>query len=160
MASDDWRMAISWVIEGEVAAFSALVLRQPERLQEAGIGAIVSLTEDLPSDLRGESRFEVLHLPIQDMTPPDMEQVERYVRFVDRMLATGRAVGTHCLAGLGRTGTMIACYLVSRGYSAEEAIRRVRDARPGAIQTETQERAVARWEMIQSGDWDAIADFL
>ncbi|HCA46062.1 MAG TPA: protein-tyrosine-phosphatase, partial [Armatimonadetes bacterium] len=57
----------------------------------------------------------------------------------------------HCMAGLGRTGTMIACYLVSQGMPAEEAIAEVRRARPGSIQTEQQEQAVRRWQMVTGG---------
>ncbi len=147
------------MIEGELAAFAIFVLRDLDRLREAGIGAIVSLTEEPPPELVGETRFDLLHLPIEDMTPPDTEQVEQYVAFVDRMLARGAAVGTHCLAGLGRTGTMIACYLVTRGMSAGEAIDHVRRQRPGSIQTELQERSIHRWEMIRTGKWE-IGRFL
>jgi protein-tyrosine phosphatase len=43
---------------------------------------------------------------------------------------------------LGRTGTVLACYLVRRGLSADEALARVRAARPGAVETRAQEAAV------------------
>lgn len=153
MAIDrSWAAEISWMIAGELAAFSIFALKDPERLREAGIGAIVSLTEDFPSDLIGEPRFTTLHLPIEDMTAPDIEQVERFVRFVDRMIARGTAVGVHCHAGLGRTGTMIACYLVTRGMSPEQAIEHVRRVRPGSIQTDLQEHTVHRWARVQAGD--------
>lgn len=159
MTSEGWATEITWVIEGELAAFAAFALSDLDHLEQMGIGAIVSLTEELPHELRGSSRFEVLHLPVVDMTPPEVAQIREYVAFVDRNIAAGRAVGTHCLAGLGRTGTMIACSLVSRGRSADDAIAEVRRARPGSIQTEMQERAVHRWAMISSGEWD-IAEFL
>jgi atypical dual specificity phosphatase len=154
-----WASTISWVIEGEVAAFSAFALDDLDALQEAGIGAIVSLTERMPPELMGESRFDTLHLPIEDMTPPERRQVERFVTFVDEHLGEARPVGVHCLAGLGRTGTMIACYLVTRGHKPDAAIDEVRRARPGSVQTELQERAVHRWAMIQSGD-SQISEFL
>ncbi len=148
-----WAYQVDWVIEGELAAFSALALRDLDFLAEEGIGAIVSLTEELPRELAAARRFRVLHLPVEDMTPPETEQIERYVEFVDQAVRGGVGVGTHCLAGLGRTGTMIACYLVSRGMGAEEAIDRVRRVRPGSIQTELQERAVHRWQRVLSGEW-------
>ncbi|MFW6437921.1 MAG: dual specificity protein phosphatase family protein [Armatimonadota bacterium] len=154
-----WASTVSWIIEGKVAAFSAFVLSDLDDLEDEGICAIVSLTERMPPELSGETRFATLHLPIEDMTPPDHEQIETFVEFVDRHVTNGCAVGVHCLAGLGRTGTMIACYLVSRGRSAEDAIDEVRQARPGSIQTELQEQAVRRWAMIQSGE-SGIADFL
>ncbi len=142
------------MIEGELAAFSLFALEDPGRLAELGIGAIVSLTEDVPEPLMGEPRFKLLHLPIPDMSPPEVGQIESFVDFVDRMVGQGRAVGVHCLAGLGRTGTMIACYLVTRGRGAAEAIEHVRTVRPGSIQTEAQEQCIHRWERIRSGAWE------
>lgn len=140
------------MMPGELAAFSLFALDDLDGLHEAGIGAIVSLTETFPGELIGDRRFTTLHLPVQDMTVPETEQVERFVRFVDRMVARGTAVGVHCHAGLGRTGTLIACYLVTRDMSAEQAIEHVRRIRPGSIQTHQQERAVYRWERIHRGD--------
>ncbi|MBD3293664.1 MAG: protein tyrosine phosphatase [Armatimonadia bacterium] len=154
-----WASTISWIIDGELAAFSAFALGDLDALADAGIGAIVSLTERVPPELVGEPRFSVLHLPIEDMTPPELPQIERFVEFVDRQRQRGHAVGVHCLAGLGRTGTMIACYLVTGGRSADEAIDEVRRARPGSVQTETQEQAVRRWAVTQSGN-SRMSEFL
>jgi atypical dual specificity phosphatase len=147
-----WPLKIDWVLEDRLAAFSAFALADPDRLEELGIRAIVSLTEEPPPELVGTTQFEILRLPITDMTAPETEQIERFVRFVDGVLDRGDAVGVHCLAGLGRTGTMIACYLVTLGRSADDAIDEVRRVRPGSIQTEYQEQAVRRWAMMQSGE--------
>jgi atypical dual specificity phosphatase len=47
-----------------------------------------------------------------------------------------------CGADLGRTGAVLACYLVSLGYNALEATDEVRAKRPGSIETKDQEEAV------------------
>lgn len=154
-----WASSVSWVIEDELVAFSAFALSDLDDLREQGICAIVSLTERFPPELAGEPGFDTLHLPIEDMTAPDIDQIAQFVNFVDRQVGRGCAVGVHCLAGLGRTGTMIACYLVTRGRSAQEAIAEVRRARPGSVQTELQEQAVRRWEMARSGR-SGITEFL
>ena len=49
----------------------------------------------------------------------------------------------HCGGGLGRTGTLLACYYVRRGLSPEEAIAWVRAGRPGAVETPEQVATVA-----------------
>ncbi len=154
-----WATELSWVIADELVAFSIFALADLDALEEQGIGAIVSLTERFPDELIGERRFATLHLPIEDMTPPEMEQIAQFVTFVDRQTDLGSAVGVHCMAGLGRTGTMIACYLVTRGRNAQDAIDEVRRARPGSIQTEPQEQAIRRWEMAHSGK-SGLAEFL
>ena len=48
----------------------------------------------------------------------------------------------HCGGGLGRTGTLLACYLVRQGLPAAEAIERVRAVRPGSVETRQQAQAV------------------
>ena len=51
-----------------------------------------------------------------------------------------------CQAGLGRTGTILACYLVYVGYKSENAVKLVRELRPGSIQTREQEDAITNFE--------------
>ena len=50
----------------------------------------------------------------------------------------------HCRGGIGRTGTIAARLLVEFGVAPEEAIRMVRRARPGTIETPAQEEYVLR----------------
>ena len=59
-------------------------------------------------------------------------------------LAAGEKIFIHCRGGLGRTGTLAARLLMARGLTAEDAIREVRAARPGAIETEEQEEYLLR----------------
>ncbi|EHH50422.1 hypothetical protein EGM_01252, partial [Macaca fascicularis] len=71
------------------------------------------------------------------------DQIDRFVQIVDEANARGEAVGVHCALGFGRTGTMLACYLVKeRGLAAGDAIAEIRRLRPGSIETYEQEKAV------------------
>jgi predicted CoA-binding protein/protein-tyrosine phosphatase len=85
------------------------------------------------------------HLPISDMGVPDrvFELAWPAVRArIQTLLGRGETVFFHCLAGLGRTGTVVARFLVEGGEDPEQAIERVRRARPGTIQTAEQEAHV------------------
>jgi atypical dual specificity phosphatase len=154
----------SYVLENRLAGMAAPGW-SPDRLADTltflskqGIGGIVSLTEEaLDAPTIEAANFRYLHLPVADFTPPDLEQVDAFVTFVDAAQEAD-AVGTvaHCAAGIGRTGTMLACYLVREGVPAPEAIARIRSLRPGSIETAEQEALVARYERTRA-DRDASA---
>jgi len=98
-----------------------------------------------------------LHHPIPDMATPASPAAAAKV--VDRLtahLAGGGTAVLHCLAGLGRTGTLAACLLVTRGRGAAEAVAAVRAARPGAVQTEAQEAFVEAFERFHRGEDDRL----
>ncbi|MCB9639651.1 MAG: dual specificity protein phosphatase family protein [Myxococcales bacterium] len=116
--------------------------------KQRGISAVVTLTETpLEQDILLAEGMEFLHLPIGDYQPPSLSQIEDFVRFVRGHLATSRgAVLVHCMAGRGRAGTMLACFLVAEGWPAELAIRHVRESRPGSIETLAQEEVIEIWE--------------
>ncbi len=141
----------SWVADGLLGAMPRPGVTRPlsqdlSALRNGGISLLVSLTEEPleASELR-RARLSTLHLPVKDFTAPTQAQMHAFVAAVERMHAAGESVGVHCTAGLGRTGTMVAAYFVSKGLRASEAIAQVRQLRPGSIETTNQEDAVAEF---------------
>jgi protein-tyrosine phosphatase len=82
--------------------------------------------------------------PIADFGAPTPTQVADFTAQLLHDLETG-PVALSCSAGLGRTGTMAACFLVSQGWSDREAITEVRRCRPGAVETSAQEALVTSY---------------
>ncbi|HEX8036929.1 MAG TPA: dual specificity protein phosphatase family protein, partial [Ktedonobacterales bacterium] len=121
-------------------------------LASHGIGAVLSLTETpLARGAIEQYGMEGLHLPIDDLTSPTPEQLDLALAFIDRQRAQGRKVAVHCLMGQGRTGTVLAAYLVRGGATAEAALRELRAVCPGAVGTPEQERALHAFERRR--DW-------
>jgi atypical dual specificity phosphatase len=119
------------------------------RLRAEHIQLLINLHEQ-PD--RPELGIDSVHLPVADFTAPTQAQLEAGVAAIAQALARGQRVAVHCGAGLGRTGTLLACYLVSAlGLSAKEAIHRVRVARPRSIETEEQEQAIRRYATRLAG---------
>lgn len=136
------------VIDGVLAGMarpgsSVPLIKDLEFLKEKGIGAVCSLTiQPLDPVLIKESGLRYIHLPVPDFSPPSMAQVKRFEAFQQQAEADGLATVVHCGAGHGRTGTILACALVSRGRKAVEAINELRGIHPGYIETPDQEALV------------------
>jgi atypical dual specificity phosphatase len=143
----------SWIDQPRLAAMA-----RPESLDELawlrqqGIELLISLTEDPPRrDWINEAGLFLLHVPVVDMDAPTQEQLNQSLSAVSRAHEQNMGVGIHCGAGLGRTGVILACYFVSKNLSAKNAIARVRRLRPGSIETEAQEEAVAEFARLNGG---------
>ena len=117
-----------------------------EFLKGEGFEAIVSLTESSLSEVLIEKfGFSVKHIPVMDFEAPTLEQIEDFVVFAENARSEGKKLVVHCDAGIGRTGTILACYLVSKGYNAADAIEEVRTKRPGSLETIEQEEVVLKF---------------
>lgn len=139
----------SWVVPDLLAAMGRPISTRHalEALKDEGVDVIVSLTETPLSELLvSEFGFDYAHIPVDDFTAPTPEQIDRFVAVVAKAKKDGKRVVVHCQAGRGRTGTMLACYLVSTGRSAHAALTEVRRLRRGSVETEEQEAAISDYE--------------
>lgn len=147
---DDPELGLDWILPEELAALPCPDTDQLPRLADLGIKLLVSLNARPPSTAAVEAAGMLhLKLPFANGTAPDVDLIEQFVVAVEASLKRGEPVAVHCDAGLGRTGTMIAAYLVSTGKTAHEAMDDVRDRHRGSIETSLQERAVINW-------WDKL----
>ncbi len=159
-----------WLIEGAIAGCSLpggspptgsqvdgrqrseAVASDLDTLRREGIGAILSLTEDpLPTEILTHKQFEHLHLAVPDMSAPTPDQLCAALDFIDLARSQGRGVAVHCLMGQGRTGTILAAYLIRSGVRVSDAIARLRAICPGALSSPPQERALAAY--YERRDW-------
>jgi atypical dual specificity phosphatase len=93
-----------------------------------------------------EASMKYMHFPIEDYGTPDMEALEYLLDSIALELKYKVPIYIHCHAGLGRTGTVVACLLVRLGFTALKAVESVRIARPGTIETSEQEKFVYVFE--------------
>lgn len=135
----------SWFVEGTLAGCSRPRTSDAfATLKALGVRALVSVTVGpLPVDVLAAADLPAEHYSVEDA--PTIMQVEQAIASIDRFIARGQPVAVHCDAGRGRTGCILACYLVAQGMAAAEAIAAVRARRPGSIELPAQEEIVAEY---------------
>src|SRR5207249_2022710 len=107
--------------------------------KRAGVHTVLSLLtreEEEFLDLAHEEREAKAHgmtfrsYPIPDLQVPDSETgLARILEKLDKELASGNNVVLHCRQGIGRTGLVAACLLVTKGMETKTAISRLSAAR-------------------------------
>lgn len=147
----------SWIDEGRVAGSRRPGTLRPldeelRLLHEAGIRAVLSLTET-PLDPGALSALDLVgeRVPVPDFHPPSLSDIDTAVSFIQTNVDAGRPVVVHCTAGLGRTGTILACWLVHQGVAPDTAIETIRARRPGSIETWAQEQRVFEYAAVLRG---------
>jgi len=139
----------SWVIDGKLAGCGLPVTADELGwVVDQGIKSIVTVREiALPTDWFNGGDINYLHLAVEDFGAPNIEELVQAVDFIDQQISSGRPVMVHCAAGKGRTGAVLAAYLIKKQkLTAEQAIEKLRGIRPGSVQSISQETAVSMYE--------------
>lgn len=113
-------------------------------LQEKGINQIISMSEaKLDKSVLSKFKIEGYHFHVKDYYPPSQDQFMEMMKLIDK---EDKVTLVHCNAGMGRTGTVLAAYLIYKGTPATEAISSLRKMRKGSIQTNKQEDSLKEFE--------------
>ncbi|MDG7007632.1 MAG: dual specificity protein phosphatase family protein [Nitrososphaerota archaeon] len=140
-----------WVEKGKVAGSGYPASRnQVEWLAKTGVRSILSLTEQpLPAAWTEGLDITAGHVSMADHQPPSVEAMGKGASFIRGELSQGRPVLVHCLAGEGRTGCVLAAYLIrTRGIGADEAMATLRKLKPEFVERR-QEQAVREFASEQ-----------
>ena len=137
----------SWLIEEKLAGSGMpTTFDEFHWIVNQGVKSIITMTENSLPDEWVQS-IDYLHVPTPDLTAPDMDRIESTVDFINEQINKGQPVMVHCAAGMGRAGTILACYFIKyKKLSAIQAIKKIRDERPGSIQSDVQELAISYYE--------------
>ena len=144
-----------WIIPGKLAGSGLPGLLSPfdedmQFLVDASIKLVVTLTESSLAKPPESFGLEGLHYPIPDMGFPIPRDCEPMCQQVVDAMENGPVL-LHCRAGLGRTGTIAACILVTLGASADEALTKVRMINPNMVQTVSQEQFIGNYANFLNG---------
>ncbi len=135
-------------------------------LLDEGIRCFINLTHPINGDLPEYSSafipllqqdIMVVHyyrFGIVDFDLPPEELMVEILDTIDRNIAEDNPVYLHCLAGRGRTGTVVGCWLIRHGSEPEDALGKIAELRKGlpvwmkpSPETEDQRRFIRRWKI-------------
>ncbi|MHB8865327.1 MAG: protein-tyrosine phosphatase family protein [Pirellulaceae bacterium] len=165
-----------WVVDGQLlaGAFPGALDPLDHRLKiktlvVAGIRTIINLMEEAESDHHGRpfaayeqvatqtaspEAMDCARYSIRDLSVPRPQLMSEILEHIDRSLADGRPVYVHCWGGVGRTGTVIGCWLLRHGLAKRGRVfttltrLRRQDAERGnrmSPETEAQRQFVLNW---------------
>jgi atypical dual specificity phosphatase len=131
-----------WVEDGRLAASGyPASKKQIEWIGAQGIDVVLTLTEKgLPGGLIDGIPIEFKHISMRDHEAPSVKVLGEGAALVENRLSTGKKVLVHCLAGEGRTGCVLAAFLIKyRGLGAEVALRTLREIKPAFVERSQEE---------------------
>ncbi|XP_047488347.1 uncharacterized protein LOC125038783 [Penaeus chinensis] len=145
----------SWLVEGKICGcdFPRGEIHL-DFLREEKVGVIVTLSEEEQLPATASNDFECHLIPVVEFEPPSLEQICKFISICDAAHEKKKAVCVHCRWGLGRTGVMLACYLVKKHLMYPlAAIHFIREFRPYSVETSEQEQAVCKYsEQLLNND--------
>ncbi|XP_061743887.1 dual specificity protein phosphatase CDC14AB isoform X1 [Nerophis ophidion] len=137
---------LNWIVPSKLLAFSGphpkskvengYPLHAPEAyfpyFRKHNVSAVVRLNKKIYDAKRfTDAGFDHYDLFFLDGSTPSDIITRRFLSLCD---STPGAMAVHCKAGLGRTGSLIGCYLMKHyRFTALEAIAWIRICRPGSV---------------------------
>ncbi len=133
-----------------------------DSLLNAGITCFIDLTASEDGlepyqqllDQRSDPAVQYKHFPIPNYSiPTSVDQTAAILDEIDRVLGSDGKVYIHCWGGIGRTGTMVGCWLARHGYPGEKALVRLKElwsfnpksVRYDSPETDEQEQYIINW---------------
>ena len=145
-------VGFSWIIDQKLAGAGQPGLihdieEDDTYYKNLGISFIINLTENIISPSPAKYGFREEHFPIDDMSIPDMNATHCLCQRILAAIEEGEIVLLHCKAGLGRTGTILACCLTLQGKNAEDALQYIRLKNSSYVQTVEQEQFIGKYQL-------------
>ncbi len=107
-------------------------------LKSQGISRIISLAEKHHDRDYLQDHFELHHLGIEDLGVPKIEQVSQLAELLEQADLKKEKIAVHCLAGIGRTSTMLMASRLLNGENLDNLVNYISQKNPSYVLTNSQ----------------------
>lgn len=150
----------SWIIPDKLAGISIPTHNeQIDAFKFMNIGLVLSVIGETELDQSWfDSDIKYLHYNIKNYYPPNsIDEINEIITNMENEISSGKAVLVFCGGGIGRTGTVLACYILKNGLDGDiknnchptmtaiESIEKIRELRPKSIETVQQENFIKEY---------------
>lgn len=135
---------LNWITRNLATGYAPMSNAELSSIKAQDIDAIINLCAEF-SDLHlieERAGFEVYYLPVWDEETPDMEEMEKGLAWLDEAIYLGKKILVHCRHGIGRTGTLIASYMIRRGMHLTSAEKKLK-------QNPASPSSYAQWKLLK-----------
>jgi len=101
-----------------------------KQLKAWGIASSINMRDEFDDAAHDLGLKHYCYLPTDDGQAPTIQQLEQGIAFIQQMLGQNEKVYIHCRSGVGRAPTMAAAYFMRQGYTMNDAVRLIGQARP------------------------------
>ena len=139
--------------------------KRVKKLLRAGVTNYLDLTQSdelLPYEALLNREAELLgmvinykRVPIKDQNITTSDEIAKCISFINESIESDNKVYIHCLRGLGRTGMIVGCFLVDKGLTGKEALKKITNLRKSVLnsflpspQNRRQSGVVENWKKI------------
>ena len=119
---------VRWIATELAVSYAPRSHNDLAAIRAQGIADIVNLCAECYDLCATEKNagFDVYYIPIPDEEAPAIEELEKAIYWVTDCINSGNKLLVHCRFGIGRTGTFVAAYLMSKGHSIKAALLKMK----------------------------------